>query len=177
VAERVKQKVAERKWQTEESLATRAAEPADSAMARIAQPVESLAARVGGAAGSAIGGAGRGNDGIEEESARIGEALGAGRADLPDLRFEPGTATLAPEAEPHLAALAAALAASPGAYLVQGRADAGTAEPGAAAVALARARAIKSLLVTTGVSAEQLYTAGDGLAAPDGALVTLLPMQ
>jgi outer membrane protein OmpA-like peptidoglycan-associated protein len=177
VTERIKQKVAERKLQAEEGAVGHAAEPADSAMAKISAPVESLTARVGGAAAAAVGGLGRGKDAAQQEATRLRQELATGRADLPAVQFEPGTATLDPSSELALQPLSLVLTESPGAYLVQGRADHGTSPPVVSALAAARAAAIKSWLVATGIPAERVFAAGDGAAAPEAPLVTVVSTQ
>jgi outer membrane protein OmpA-like peptidoglycan-associated protein len=177
VTERIKQKVAERKLQAEESAVGIAAEPADSAMAKVSAPVESLTARVGGAAGAAVGGLGRGKDAARQEATRLRQELAAGRADLPAVRFEPGTATLDPSSELALQPLSLVLTELSGAFLVQGRADPGTSPPEVSGLPAARAAAIKTWLVGTGIPAARVFAAGDGAAAPDAPLVTVVSMQ
>ena len=166
LTERIKQKVAEKKMQTEEAALNNAAQPADSAMARVAAPVETLTARAGGAAGSAVAGVGRRPDEEQQARVRLREELAAGRADLLEVRFEPGTAALAAASEGPLRSLAAALTESPGAFLVQGRADPGAAPGDAPGVASARAAGVKAWLVGYGIPAERIFAAGDGAAAP-----------
>lgn len=177
VTERIKQKVAERKLQAEESVVGHAAEPADSAMAKISAPVESLTARVGGAAAAAVLGLGHGKDAAQQEATRLRQELAAGRADLPAVQFEPGTATLNPSSELALQPLSLVLTESPGAFLVQGRADPGTPPPEVSALAAARAAAIKSWLAGTGIPADRIFAAGDGAAAPEAPLVTVISTQ
>jgi outer membrane protein OmpA-like peptidoglycan-associated protein len=176
VKERVQQKVAERKMQTEENALARAAEPADSALAKVASPVDSLTARVGGAAGAAVGRLGRGQDQSAEED-RLRAELAAGRAALPAVQFLPGTDGLDPASEPSLKALAIVMTTSPGAFLIQGRADPRSQPENAPLLANARAAAIKTWLVTSGVPAERVFAAGDGMAALEGPLVSVVPMQ
>ena len=177
VTERIKQKVAERKLQAEESVVGHAAEPADSAMAKISAPVESLTARVGGAAAAAVLGLGHGKDAAQQEAARLRQELAAGRADLPAVRFEPGTATLNPSSEPALQPLSLVLTESPGAFLVQGRAAPGTPAPEVSALAAARAAAVKSWLAGTGIPGDRVFAAGDGAAAAEAPLVTVISTQ
>lgn len=176
VKERVQQKVAERKMQTEENALNRAAEPADSALAKVASPVDSLTAHVGGAAGAAVGRLGRGPDQSAEED-RLRAELTTGRASLPAVQFAPGTDGVAPGAEPSLKALATVITGSPGAFLIQGRADADGQPDNAALLANARAGAIKTWLVANGVPAERVFAAGDGVAAPGAPLASVVSMQ
>ncbi|HEY7637924.1 MAG TPA: OmpA family protein [Gemmatimonadales bacterium] len=177
VTERVKQKVAERKQQTQEAVLNRAAEPADSALAKVTSPVESLAARAGGGAGAAVGRLGRGEGMGSEETTRIREELAGGRVSLPNITFVPGTDAIDPASEPSLQALAAALAQWPSPVLIQARGDAGASPQDAVQVAGARATAIKAWLVGSGVPAERVFAAGDATAMPDAPTVTVLPMQ
>jgi outer membrane protein OmpA-like peptidoglycan-associated protein len=176
VKERVKQKAAERKAQTEESVLNRAAEPADSAMAKMTAPVESIAARAGGGAGAAVGRLGRGQRHSEEES-RLRQELAAGHAGLPGVKFAAGTDAIDPSSEPSLQSLAVVLTDSPGVFLVHGRADLGASPEAAAQLASARAAAIKGWLVGNGIPAERVFAAGDGAAAPEAPLVSVVPMQ
>ena len=141
VTERVKQKVAERKMQTEENALARAAEPADSALAKVASPVDSLTARVGGSAGAAVGRLGRGHDQSGEEN-RLRAELATGRAALPAVQFVPGTDGLDPASEHSLKVLASVVATSPGVFLIQGRADPGSQPETASMLANARASAV-----------------------------------
>jgi len=177
VKERVKQKVAERKLQTEEAVLSHAAEPADSALAKVTSPVESLATRAGGGAGAAVGRLGRGEGKASAEASRIRVELAAGRATLPGIRFAPGTDAIDPSSEPSLQALASVIAESPGAFLVQARADVGALPQDALALANARAAAIKAWLVGTGGPAERVFATGDAAATPDAPVVTVVPMQ
>ncbi len=177
VTERIKQKVAERKLQAEESVVGHAAEPADSAMAKISAPVESLTARAGGAAAAAVLGLGHGKDAAQQEAARLRRELAAGRADLPAVQFVPGTATLTASSELALQPLSLVLTESPGAFLVQGRADPGTPPQEVSTLAAARAAAIKSWLASTGIPADRVFAAGDGAAAPEAPLVTVISTQ
>ena len=176
VKERVQQKAAERKWQTEENALSRASEPADSALAKVASPVDSLTARAGGAAGAAVGRLGRAEDQSAEED-RLRAELAAGRAALPAVQFVPGTDDLDPASDSSLKALTIVMTSSPGAFLIQGRADPQSPPEDAPLLANARAAAIKTWLVTGGVSAERVFAAGDGVAAPEGPLVSVVPMQ
>jgi outer membrane protein OmpA-like peptidoglycan-associated protein len=176
VLERIKLKAEERKLQTEESMVSRAAEPADSAMVKVTAPVESLSSRIGGGAGAAVGSLGRGDD-AAAEAARIREQLAAGRADLAGVRFPPGSAVLDPESEPSLRALAAALAESPGFFLVRGRPDSGIVGQGAAPLAEARAASVKGWLLANGGPGDRVFAVGDAGPAEGAALVTVSPAQ
>jgi outer membrane protein OmpA-like peptidoglycan-associated protein len=176
VTERVKQKVEERKLQTEESAISRAAEPADSALARMTAPVESLATRVGGGAAAAVGGLGRGTD-ATAEAMRLRDELAAGRAELPAIRFQAGTPALDPSCETALRSLAMALTQLPGVFLVQGRADAGASEAEALPLGAARAAAIKAWLVDNGIGPDRVFATSDGTAAPDAPLATVTSMH
>ena len=177
VLERIKQKVVEKKQQTEENAVSRAAEPADSVMAKLAAPVESLTARVGGKAGAAVGRLGRGKEGPSEEQDRLRQELAMGRAELPGVRFVPGADALDPSSEASLRSLAAVMTESPGVFLIQGRADPGAAPTDAPQLANARAAAIKGWLLGNGIAPERVFAAGDGVAAPEAPLVTVVPMQ
>jgi outer membrane protein OmpA-like peptidoglycan-associated protein len=177
ITERVKQKVTERKAQTEEAVLSHAAEPADSAMAKVTSPVESLATRVGGGAGAAVGRMGRGEGKASAEATRIRQELSTGRAALPGIMFVPATDAIDPSSEPSLQALAAVITESPGAFLVQARADAGAQPKDGLQLAGARAAAIKTWLVGTGVPAERVFAAGDATATPGAPAVTVVPMQ
>jgi outer membrane protein OmpA-like peptidoglycan-associated protein len=176
VTERVKEKAVERKLQAEESVLTRAAEPADSVMTKVAAPVESLAARVGGGAGAAVGRIGR--DGSQsEDEARLRQELASGRAALPAVQFEPGTSAIVPASEPSLRALLAVMTGSPNVFLIQGRADPASPPASAADLAVGRANAVKAWLVANGIPGPQVFAAGEGAAAADAPLVTIVSMQ
>ncbi|MGH7578795.1 MAG: OmpA family protein [Gemmatimonadales bacterium] len=174
LSERIKQNAAERKRQTEENLVARAAEPADSAMERIAAPVDSVAARAASKAGKAVSIVGRGAE--DNEEARIREELTAGRAELAEVGFEPGSDAITPDSEPTLTALAKVLAGWPGMFLIQARADAGASAKGKD-LAGARAAALKNWLLERGVPEDQLYAVGDGVADEGGSLATVVRMQ
>ena len=175
VKERLQQKVVERKMQTEENALTRATEPADSALAKVGSPVDSLTARMGGTAGAVVGRLGRGQDQSAEED-RLRAELAGGRAALP-ARFVPGTDGLDPASEPSLKALAMVMSTSSGAFLIQGRADPETEPENAPLLANARAGAIKTWLVTSGVPADRVFAAGDGVAMQEGPLASVVLMQ
>lgn len=177
MTERIKQKAAERKRQTEENLITRAAEPADSALERIMSPVDSAAARAGGKAGAAVARVARGPDPVSQEETQLREQLAAGRADLTGVAFDPGTDALNPASDPTLAALARVLASATEVFLLQGRADAGTSSADAQPLAELRAVALKNWLVGAGVPGERIFAAGDGAATPQGVLASVLRMQ
>jgi outer membrane protein OmpA-like peptidoglycan-associated protein len=177
VKERVKQTAAERKTQTEENVLTRATEPADSLMSKVSSPVESLAARVGGEAGAAVGRLGRGNASQSEEEGRLRQELATGRAALPAVQFQPGTGVIDPASEPSLRALTVVITGSPSVFLIQGRADAGSSPEVASELANARATAVKNWLVGNGIPGAQVFAAGDGVAASDAPLVSVVLMQ
>jgi outer membrane protein OmpA-like peptidoglycan-associated protein len=170
---RVKQKVTERKAETEESLLTHSTEPADSVLHRVAQPVDSLAGRAGASAGSAIANLGRSGD--AEASARISQALASGRVDLAGVGFEADGSALTPGSERELRALAGALVSSPGSYLVQGRSDPGTAA--AQPSGENRAAMVKHWLAAHGVPADHLFAAGDGAGQPDKPVISVVRIQ
>jgi outer membrane protein OmpA-like peptidoglycan-associated protein len=176
VKERVKQKVAERKMQTEENALARATEPADSALVKVTSPVDSLAARVGGGAGAAVARIGRGKSQSVEED-RLRQELAVGRAELPAVQFQAGADAIDPGSEPSLKALAVVISGSPSVFLVQGRADPESQPQDAALVAGARAAAIKTWLVSNGVPPDRIFAAGDGAAVPNASLVSVTPMQ
>ena len=175
--ERVKQTAAERKAQTEENVLTRTTEPADSLMAKVSTPVESLAARAGGEAGAAVGRLGRGNASQSEEEARLRQELATGRAALPAVQFQTGAGVIDPASEPSLRALTVVITGSPSAFLIQGRADAGSSPQVASELANARATAVKNWLVGNGIPGAQVFAAGDGVAMPDAPLVSVVLMQ
>jgi outer membrane protein OmpA-like peptidoglycan-associated protein len=175
VKDRIKQKVEERKRQTEETLVTRATEPADSALERIMSPVDTVAGKVGSKAGAAVGRVGRGPDPVAEEEGLLKEQLAAGQADLTGVTFEPGSEALDPGSEPTLNALARVLLAADGTFLLQGRAEPGTAD--IRSLAELRAVALKSWLVSLGVPGERVFAAGDGEVRPGGAQASVLRMQ
>jgi len=66
------------------------------------------------------------------------------------------------------------LSATPGVFLVQGRADAGTSGRKAQRMADGRATQLKRWLLGAGVPAERVFAAGDGAGT---SAVTVLRMQ
>jgi outer membrane protein OmpA-like peptidoglycan-associated protein len=175
VKERVKQKVEERKRQTEEHLITRATEPADSALERIMSPVDSVAGKLGSTAGAAVSKMGRGPDPLAREAALLEEQLASGHADLTGVAFEPESDALNPASEPTLTALAQVLTGSEGVFLLQGRADPGSAD--ARALAELRAMALKTWLVGLGVPAARVFSAGDGMVKQGVVQASVVRMQ
>jgi outer membrane protein OmpA-like peptidoglycan-associated protein len=173
VQDRMKQKVTERKAETEESLVTHSTEPADSALGRVAAPVDSLMGRAGAGAGSALASLGRSGD--AEAAAQISKELAAGRADLAGVAFERGSGALTPGSEAQLQALVAALSSSPGSYLVQGRADYGAMEPQPQGES--RALTVKHWLAGHGVPVDQLFAAGAGAAQPGEPVISVVRVQ
>jgi outer membrane protein OmpA-like peptidoglycan-associated protein len=128
----------------------------------------------------AVGRLGRGEGKASAEASRIRAEPAAGRATLPGIRFAPRTDAIDPSSEPSLQALASVIAESPGAFLVQSRADVGALPQDALALANARAAAIKAWLVGTGGPAERVFATGDAAATPDATVVTVVtvvPMQ
>jgi outer membrane protein OmpA-like peptidoglycan-associated protein len=175
VKQRIQQKVEERKRQTEEHLVTRATEPADSALERIMSPVDSVAGKIGSTAGAAVSKVGRGPDSVAREAALLEEQLAGGRADLTGVLFDPGSDGLNPASEPTLAALAQVLTGSEGVFLLQGRADPGSAD--VRELAELRAMALKSWLVGLAVPAARIFSAGDGMVKQGGVQATVVRMQ
>jgi outer membrane protein OmpA-like peptidoglycan-associated protein len=175
VRERIKQKVEDRKRVTEETLVTRASEPADSALERIMSPVDSTAGEIGANAGAAISRVGREPDPVAKEEAGLREQLAAGRADLAGVAFEPGTDALSPASEPTLAALARVLGGADGMFLLQGRADPGTAD--VRTLGELRALSLKNWLVGLGAPGERIFAAGDGEVPPGGVQASVVRMQ
>ena len=69
------------------------------------------------------------------------------------------------------------LTESPRTFLVQGRADSGTPPPDVPQLAATRAAAIKSWLVGNGIPTDRVFATGDGAAAAEAPLVTVVSMQ
>ena len=146
-------------------------------MSKVSTPVDSLAARVGGEAGAAVGRLGRSGASQAEEEARLRQELATGRATLPAVQFQTGTGVIAPASEPSLRALTVVITGSPSAFLIQGRADAGSSQQVASEMANTRAAAVKNWLVGNGIPGGQVFAAGDGVAMPEAPLVSVVLMQ
>lgn len=177
----VKAKAAERKRQTEDSLIAKAVEPVDSAMAKSARPVEGAMDRATAHADSAvsrieqtIAAAARGDS---REVQELAADLGQGRAVLDEVRFIGASDQLAPESEPQLIALAAALRRVPGTFLLEVYVAAGVDGAGVQAATLSeqRAIAVKQWLIAAAVPEHRLFALGRGAHAADEIAMVRMP--
>lgn len=174
IKSRIKQSVEQRKQQTEDHLVARAAEPVDSAVERLMSPVDSAAGWAGSTAGETVSQVGRGPDASAREEIRIRRDLTRGPAHLPEVRFESDTDLLTAGSSATLQALARVLSGETAVFLIQGRADPGTALADQQATAELRAVAVKSWLTGVGVPPEQIFATGDGVAGAGEALVSVV---
>jgi outer membrane protein OmpA-like peptidoglycan-associated protein len=160
-----KERLKTRSEKTEEHILEQTRGAVDSTIAPGAEGIDSAVSVVGGAAaglprvlGTAVGGGG--------EGLRIRKALESGRAVLPGIAFLPGTVQFAKTAEPHLAALAEAMVAVGGTFLIECWVDPGGDAEFTQELSAGRAGTIKARLVREGIAGADLFAVGRGSAAP-----------
>lgn len=145
----------------------------DAAIGAAAGLVEKgVGAVEGGVRGLVVGG----------DQRKIAEELGKGRVVLPEIRFVGQTPELDPSSDEPLKALAAALKAATGVFLVESHTDPGGDPAGDQRLSEVRAAVVKAKLVAAGVPAERLAAVGFGSSRPNPGLpgqarVEVLRMQ
>jgi outer membrane protein OmpA-like peptidoglycan-associated protein len=174
-----KQKADERKERTKENVVHRATEPVDSTLERIAAPVDSVVGRAAAGAAVAVSRVGRSWAAeVEAEARRLSDELAArGRVEVPGIAFVSGTEQLESGSETYLSALASALGAAPGAFLIEGRAGADEDGTGGRTLGGLRAAAVKAALVAEGVAGVQLFAAGQAAEADGPVPITVVRME
>lgn len=140
----------------------------DSAMGKTGRGVDSSLSRVGRVTDTLMNKTERGVAGLAKggKGNKVASELAGGRAVLPDLAFEPGTARFTPAAADPLAQLADALKATTGTWLVEAHVGADADPTAAQALTQERAVAVKTELVARGVPAERLFAMGLGATRP-----------
>ena len=159
ITQRAKDKVTERKAQTEENLVERATEPVDSALERAVSPLDSLVASGAGAVAGIVAKLGKPGADDEAETAQLSEQLAAGQAELAEVQFAFGSTEPLESSARQLRALATALRQSPASYLLEGRALEDEAED-AAGLGKMRAMVIREWLAQEGIDPESLRVMG-----------------
>lgn len=173
IKQQTRQKIEARKARADSAAIERVGRTVDSTLEKTGRGMDTLVNRAAGVAdaavdrtANAVSAAGRALAGAENEDEQLAAALTAGRAALPEIRFEDGTDQLAPSAEPHVARLARVLAAQPGIFVVEGHVD-GTGDDAADRdLSQRRATALRACLVAAGLPAERLFAMGLGATRP-----------
>lgn len=172
------------KEEAERRLEARKAKADSAAMARVAQTVDSTLEKTGRGVGTVVGKAAevaeaavaRTEQGVADAASRLkgGDSdvdklaadLTAGRATLPEIRFDGSTDQLATGSAPHINRLAKLLESQPGAFLIEGHVDATADAAADQALSEKRAAAVKAQLVAAGIPATRLFVMGRGSTRP-----------
>ena len=168
IKEQAAAKAKARKDSIDNHLVSAAGSVVDSAVGKTGRGVDSTMSKVGRVTDTLMNKTERGVAGLAKggKENRIGPALAGGRAVLPELAFEPGTARFAASAAESLAQLAEALKATTGTWLVEAHVGADADPAAAQALTQERAVAVKTELVARGVPAERLFAMGLGATRP-----------
>ena len=173
IAEQAEKKVEARKAKADSAILARAGQTVDSTLEKTGRGVDTVVSKAAGFAEAAVAktehtvvsaaGVLRGDDPAAE---KLAADLGAGRAVLPELRFEGSTDQLASSSAAHLDRLARILKGTSGSFLIEGHVDDGGNAAADRALSETRAAAVKARLVAGGVAAERLFAMGVGAARP-----------
>jgi len=173
IKQQTRQKIEARKAKADSVTIERVGRTVDSTLAKTGRGVDTVVNRAAGVTDAAVdrtakamSAAGRALIGGDDEDEQLAAALTAGRAALPEIRFEDGTDQLAQSAEPHVARLARLLAAQPGIFVVEGHVDATGDEAADQDLSQRRATALRAGLVAAGLPAERLFAMGLGATRP-----------
>lgn len=172
VMKRIKEQAAAKAKARKDSMDARLVNAAgtvvDSAVGKTGRGVDSTVSKVGRVTDTLMNKTERGIAGIGKggRENKLGPALAAGRAVLPELAFEPGTARFVGSAAEALEQLAEALKATTGTWLVEAHVGADADPAAAQALTQERAVAVKTELVAHGVPAERLFAMGLGATRP-----------
>jgi outer membrane protein OmpA-like peptidoglycan-associated protein len=104
--------------------------------------------------------------GQNSESDKLAADLVAGRAVMPEIRFDGATDQLSAGSEAHIGHLAQTLKSQPGSFLIEVHVDASGDIVADKALSDRRATVIKSHLMTQGVPPERVFVMGLGAARP-----------
>ncbi|MBC7791043.1 MAG: OmpA family protein [Anaerolineae bacterium] len=134
------------------TIVDKAAGVAETVVARTEQSVADAASRLRNAGGSA--------------SDQLASDLAAGRAVLPEIRFEGHTDQLTAASAPHIAHLAKLLEGQPTAFLIEGHVEATMDAAADLSLSEKRAAAVKASLVAARIPATRLFVMGLGSTRP-----------
>jgi outer membrane protein OmpA-like peptidoglycan-associated protein len=164
-------RVEERKAKLDSTVMKTTGGAVDSALAKSGRGADAVVAKAGSVANTAISATENTvkqavvNDPVGELAGR----LASGRAVLDDVRFVAGADQLDPSASQSLKRLAAAIAATPGTFLIEAHTDPVPPPGDAQSLSQRRAAAVKAQLATNGVAAERLLAVGYGATRPNAA--------
>ena len=164
-------RVEERKAKLDSTVMKTTGGAVDSALAKSGRGADAVVAKAGTVANTAITATENTvkqavtNDPVGDLSAR----LAGGRAVLDDVRFIAGGDQLDPTATEPLKRLAAAVAATPGMFLIEAHTDPVPPPGDAQALSQRRAAAVKAQLAANGVPADRLLAVGYGSTRPNAA--------
>jgi len=172
VRDQAARRVAEGRAKIDSTVMKTTGTAVDSAVSKTNRGADAVAGRVTNVANGALAATERGfNQALGGTSPKntLATRLAEGRLVLDDVRFVAGSDQLDPSSDATLKALASALTATTGTFLIEGHTDASVDVALAQQLSQQRASAVKARLVATGVAAERLLAVGYGSTRPNGA--------
>jgi len=172
IAEHTVQKIAEHGAKAESTVVNATDKATDSALTKSSRGLDTTMAKAGSVADTGLNKTERGMKALfsgnrsSRDQMTANLVAGRGRVVIGDDAFAPSSYQLGPSADEPLRKLAAAMAATDGAFLIEGHVDA-TADANAdRQLSEDRAGAVKARLVALGISEGRLFAIGYGGTRP-----------
>lgn len=169
VAEHATQKAVEHRAQAETTVVKAADKATDSTLTKSSRGLTAAVTKTGAVVDTGLNRSQRAIEGLWNPGAehdQLRSDLATGRAVLRGVVFAPSSAELLSSSDETLQRLASILAATTGAFLVEGHVDSSTGAALSQSLSEARAASVRARLVSLGIADSRLFAVGFGSARP-----------